>query len=381
MHVLRGSACLYIVAVAALAGCGAPPPPTRTAVAACQALGDAPIVARSPFRDTIVLPEDVDPRNGLAFAATAIVTFDQAVGRVAAVDTAGEMRWTYGRTGDGPGEIARLFSTRISSMPGTQWVATDDGYIVVFDGRTFFSFSADGALVRSWSADALNAGRIGFARRLRIRGERAYIDMLGMATRGRAEGDSAAPRRGEIFESDSAATRLVASLDLPALPVNKAGTISDGLAQAKPRWDLQRNCLVLTDGHSSRFVFVDIESGSSDTIDVGLPEWYIDVENANEETSGLTRGEMPEPTAPARVGELTLAADGVLWVRPAAQSARMEAGQVVWRYDIRTGVLTQDTVVAFPRYADRVGAVYGAIADSSERTTLVRVRIPEHGRR
>jgi len=378
VNVQRYSACLCFVAVTTLAGCGVPSPPTLTTVAACQALRDSVSLDESIFGDRVVLPEDVDPRNGLALAADAIITFDQAEGRVSAIDRAGNVRWTYGRSGDGPGEIARQFSTRISSMPGTQWVATDGGYIVVFDGRTFFSLSSDGALVHSWSADALNAGRVGFTRRLRIRGERAYVDMLGMATQGRAPGDSAAPRRGEIFASDSAATRLVASLELPALPVNKAGTISDGLAQAKPTWDLQRSCLVLTDGHTSRVVFMDIESGSSDTIDIGLPEWYLDVAKVNEATSGLTRGEMPEPTARARVSELILEADGVLWVRPAAQSARLEASQVVWRYDIRTGVLTQDTVVAFPRYADPAGRLYGSISDSSGRTTLVRVRIQKN---
>lgn len=381
MTVRRSSAFSCILAVAALASCGFPPPPTLTTVAACQALGNSVPVEGPHLGDTIVLPEAVDPRNGLALTATAIIAFDQAEGRVTAVDSAGKIRWVYGRTGDGPGEIAREFSTRFSSMPGTQWVASDHGHIVVFDGRTFFSLSEDGALVRRWSADALNAGRVGSTRRLRLRGQRAYLDMLAFATRRRVSSDSAAPRMGEIFASDSAETRLVATLELPALPVNEAGTISDGLAQAKPSWDLQRNCLALSDGHSSRIVFVDVESGASDTVDVGLPEWYIDVAKAIEASSGLTRGVMPEPTARARVGELTLAADGVVWVRPAAQDARIGAGQVVWRYDIRTGVLTQDTVVAFPRYADRSGGVYGVSEDSTGRTTLLRVRIRENARR
>lgn len=381
MRVWRVSACICIAALATLAGCDSAAPATLTTVAACQTLGNDVSRMEPHLPDTILLPEDIDSRNGLALTRDAIVTFDQAEGRVTAIGRAGEVRWTYGRTGDGPGEIAREFSTRIFSMPGTQWVATDDGYIVVFDGRTFLSLSDDGALARSWSADAVNAGRAGSSRRLRIRGERAYIDMLGMATQARAPGNSAVPRMGEVFSSDSAATRLVAALELPALPVNEAGTISDGLAQAKPRWDLQQSCLVLSDGHSSRFVFVNVESGESDTVDVGLPEWYIDVPKAIEATSGLTRGAMPEPTARARVGELTLAGDGVLWVRPAAQAARLEGGQVVWRYTIRTGVLTQDTVVVFPRYADRAGGVYGTIVDSSERTTLVRVRIPGNVRR
>lgn len=377
MELRRRSVWLCVAAVAALANCSAPPPPPLTTVAACRALGDSLSAEESQLGDTIVLPEDVDPRNGVALLTDAVVTFDQAEGRVIAIDRAGELRWTYGRTGDGPGEIARVFSTRFFSMPGTQWVAADKGHVAVFDGRTFFSLSEDGALMRSWSADGINAGHSGSVRRLRVRGEKAYIDLLSMTTGARNPDDSVAPRRAEILESDSATARLVASLELPALPVSTTGTISDGLAQAKPKWDLQRRCLVLTDGHSARFVFVDIESGSSDTVDVGLPEWYVDVAKANEETSGLTRGAMPEPTARARVGELTLAADGVLWVRPAAQAARLEESQVVWRYDLRSGVLTQDTVVAFPRYADRTGRVYGARTDSSGRTMLVRVRTPQ----
>lgn len=371
----------YIVIGAALAGCGASPSPKLTAVAACQLLGDVESAGRSFLADSVVLPEDVEPRNGLALTTDAIITFNQSEGRVSAIDSAGNVRWTYGRTGDGPDEIAREFSTRISSMPGTQWVATDGRHIAFFDGRSFFGLSDEGALIGTWSADGLGAGRVGSARRIRSRGEKVFVDIEVMPRRGRGPGDSAAPRRLEIFESDSTETRLVGSLDLPALPVNAAGTIADGLAQAKPRWDLQGNCLVLNDGHSSRVVFVDIELGVTDTVDIGLPEWYIDVAKASGEMNGLTSVVMPEPTALARVGDLALAADGVLWVRPAAQSARTDKGQVVWRYAVQSGHLTQDTVVAFPRAADGVGGTYGITTDDSGRTTLRRVSITDNTRR
>lgn len=378
MTVLRSSAHLCVLAVAAFGGCSAPPLPARTTVAACQALGNSPATARSALGDSITLPESVDPRYGLAIAGTTIVAFDQDDGRVTAVDSAGEILWTYGRTGNGPGEIARPFSTRFAGTRGAQWVDADQGRIVVFDGRSILVLSGDGALVKSWSADAINAGQVVWgARRVRLRGEEVYLDVEGATARTRVPGEPASSRRAEIVASDWAGTRIVAALELPQLPVNPAGTISDGLAQAKPKWDLQQNCLVFSDGHSSRVVFVDIESGQSDTVDLGLPEWYIDVAMANEETRGLTRGAMPEPTARARVGELTLAGDGVLWMRPSAQSAKVSGGQIVWRYFIQTGILTQDTVAAFPRYVDPRGGVFAAATDSNGRTSLMRLRVPE----
>lgn len=320
----------------------------------------------------------MDPRNAVAITTSTVATFDQNDGRVMAIDAQGRPRWTYGRSGNGPGEIARPNSSRIIGLIGAQWIAADGPRILVFDGRTFFLFTEDGALLRRWTADRVTTERGGVTRRLRLSGERAYLDLQHLAPRQRATSDSSTQRWFEVFESDSSSARLVAALALPALPESQAGGVADGLAEAKPQWDMQQRCLVLSDGHSSRLVFVDVDGGARDTVDIGLPEWFVDVGTANAQTQGLTPSgsAMPEPSARARIADLTLAVDGTLWLRPSAQSARSATGQVVWRYNLHTGVLTQDTVVAFPRYADQVGGVYGITSDSSGYTVLRRVRLP-----
>ncbi len=363
-----------LAALLVVTACAAPPERARTAVEACQQLGRA-TSASSLIGDVVPLPDDVDPRNAVAVAASAVVAFDQRDGRVTAFDGAGRVRWSYGRSGDGPGEIARPFSTRIIGVTGAQWVAADGERVLVFDGRTFFRFNQDGELATSWSAAGLAGDGVRWSRRVRVSGEQAYLDLQRMVPRAHETTDSSAGRWFEVFASDSSSTRLVAALELPALPTALGGGVADGLAQAKPLWDLQGDCLVLTDGHSSRFVLADVTSAQRDTVDIGLPEWYVDVGLVNKETQGLVQGgrPMPEPTARARIADLTLAADGTLWLRPAAQSARGTAGQVVWRYNLRTGVLSQDTVVAFPRYADETGAVYAITSDADGRTRLERI--------
>jgi len=374
---MRGSLPRYTVSALVIAvGCSTPPRAAVTTVAACQALGRTTPAAPSLIGDSVPLPDDIDPRNAVAITASTVATFDQNDGRVLALDHTGRPRWTYGRSGDGPGEIARPYSARIIGLVGAQWIAADGARVLIFDGQTFFVFSEDGALLHRWSADSLTAERGGVTRRLRLSGERAYLDLQHLAPRHRATSGSATQRWFEVFEIDSSSARLIARLALPALPISPAGGVADGLAEAKPQWDLQQRCLVLSDGHSSHLVFVDLDGGARDTVDIGLPDWFVDVASANEQTQGLTPSgsAMPEPSARARIADLTLAADGMVWLRPSAQSARSATGQIVWRYDLHTGVLTQDTVVAFPRYADQASGVYAVTSDSNGFTVLRRSR-------
>lgn len=357
------------------AACAAPAARAVTSVDACRHLGRAMPASASRFGDSVRLPDDVDPRNPATLAGSHFVTFDQRDGRVTAVDSAGRVRWSFGRSGDGPGEIARPFSTQVLGVVGARWVASQADRVVVFDGRTFFEFTEAGELTRQWTAKALVGDGVRWSRRLRLRGEHVYLDLMRTPRTTGAATDAVGHRLFEVFASDSSSAQLVAELALPALPSAPGVGMADGLAQAKPSWDLRGDCLVLTDGHSSRLVFVDVVSTRRDTVDIGLPEWFIDVGLANQETQGLVQGgrQMPEPTARARIAALTLSADGTLWLRPAAQQARLASGQVAWRYHLQTGMLTEDTVAAFPRIADEVGGAYGLSSTEDGHTLLQRI--------
>lgn len=299
-----------MVSVLAVA-CAAPSARAVTSVESCRQLGSVSANPTFRFGDLMRLPDEVDPRNPATLAGSHFITFNQADGRVTAVNSAGTVRWRVGRSGDGPGEIARPFSTQIMGVIGAQWIAAQADRVVVFDGRTFFEFTESGALTRQWRATSVFGDSTRVSRRIRVNEHHVYLDLMRAP---HVVAGTAGRRIVEVFASDTSSAQRVAEIELPALPSAPGVGMADGPAQAKPSWDLRGSCLVLSDGSSSRLIFVDVGSGQRDTVDIGLPEWFVDVALANQQTQGLVQGgrPMPEPSARARISDLTLSADGIL---------------------------------------------------------------------
>jgi hypothetical protein len=318
-------------------------------------------VSPSHYPDSIALHTDIDSRSATALGDSLLFAFDQAEGRVVAIGTDGDHRWRFGRTGDGPGEIARPFSQAIVGVLGAEWLTTDGSRVVLFDGRSVFYLSEQGALLERRNLREMLPGGRSTSRRIRAHHGAVLLDVRNDIVPRDSLAGSPAARTMRLYRLGPSGATSVATLLLPSLPRSPSGGVIDGVAEAKAAWDLSGDCVVMSDGHSDRFVFGDPARGHWDTVVVDLPELFADADVAADAMRGLLPpgAEVPAPAALARIAAMTLSADGVLWLRPSARSARSDAGELVWRYEIRTGALAQLQFNVFPRFVTPAGGVYG----------------------
>jgi hypothetical protein len=96
--------------------------------------------------------------------------------------------------------------------------------------------------------------------------------------------------------------------------------------QALPIWNMSGDCLVMTRGDGEEFVLMDLATNTYETISVELPE-ADSRERPDPEMDSMFEAmgaKIPDggPVAVARVIDLVVDPDGVLWVLPATRWPR-----------------------------------------------------------
>lgn len=369
MNTLR-TCCRWVVPLLlGLHGCRGETPATKSGSSVCSEW--APNVVTAWPSDTLTVPVEALPAGGIALSRSSVFVLDLAQGRVVRLDSTAHIIASFGRSGDGPGELARAHSTSIGYLTSPDWIAVRSESLFVFDGRSVHVLATDGTLLAQWSVGA-RAGA-GVSTRLRMLRNGIVVDVH----RGFDPSDRVRlirPNRSfRLIRVLPESVTVLAHFPLPPAPITAEGTIFEGPAEARPLWDVVGQCIVVIDGSSPTLTLIDTESGARETRLLPLPERFVDVKqaNANMPFEGMTVGPIPAPARPKRVSELTLDRAGWIWMRPTPPAPAPEAGIEVWRYHIPTGRFMFDTLPAFPRLLDASGRVVGVATDHSFVTRVI----------
>lgn len=337
---------------------------------ACADLTAAIDTQPSVSGDSILMPSEFDPSGGVAVDQSSYYVFDLLAARVIALRHGGDERWTAGRQGDGPGEFTR--SANLFRTGRSQWIAESAGELFVFDGRSVHTFDTSGGPLSSWNVGRAFTGMLGTSSRIRVSDASIVIDAVrtfGVSDAGKSV---LAAREFSLYRMRHDSMERLITIKLPELPRSPQGAVVDGLAQAKPSWDLDAGCVVISDGHSDSLVFGDLTTSTWDTVVYALPDEFRDAEEANAITAGVLRSgkETPLPTSLARVADVAIIPGGYLWLRPATRSSAAN-GELIWQIRLADGAFQRVRVSAFPTISSQ-GFGFGLVSDDSGRTMLIR---------
>lgn len=360
---------LCALALLAALACGDDP---RDVAADSEVCSDWPNRLPSTWpSDTLLLPEDVLSAGGIALSHANAFVLDLSLGRVVRLDSMARIVATFGRSGDGPGELARAHSTSIAFLTSPEWIAIRSESLFVFDGRSVHLLATDGTQLALWKV-AASAGA-GISTKMRPLGLGVVVDLH----RGFDPSDGLRgirPNRSfSLLRVRPESTQVLATFRLSPAPLTTQGMIFEGPAEARPQWDVVGRCVVVMDGSTPTLTLIDAETGSRATRVVPLPDRFFDFAQANAQArfEGMSGGPMPAPTLPKRISALMLDHAGWIWMRPTPPEPRPGWGVEVWRYHIPTGRFTIDTVAAYSRLLSASGGVVGLATDRELRTRVI----------
>jgi hypothetical protein len=317
------------------------------------------------------LPDGFDPSGGIAASASAVVAFDREAGSIAVLSEEFGTGETFGRIGDGPGEIARPGAGTLVSARSSDWVDVAGEEVYVLDGRTVQVFATDGKLMKYWSILPLG---FGFGSKLRHDAGSVLLDKKSRFPLRSDSNPESAGGSFTIFRSGASNIDTLVALALSPLPVSARGAIFEGPREARPSWDSRNSCLVVSDGYSDSVLVMNLRTRQKRHVRVAAILNAVEgVPPVDERLDDLGEVGAPAPSRPALVSAVFLGGDGWLWIRPAANAAALEGRQVVVRHHLKTGRSIIDTVWAFPRFLGSDGIPYAARADEGGRVGLKRV--------
>lgn len=381
---MRRSALLPIVLL--LAGCDGAPEPAASARPVAAVCVSRPEGSRwaGDYHGTAVFGDtDDEAMSGWMLAGIAVT--DSVV---YVLETDRSVLWLLrpdlsvigqvGQEGDGPGEW-RMFGASPYGGSMRRVSASKDG-VRLFDGRRVQQLDPRGRfrrMVVNGSSETLPS----MQSRLVFLGDTTFYsagghDPLSSAASGRAR----APRTNTGAVSDERqpwAVRMRADgddrlvLQLGLVPVRGRGGV--GPAQAVPKWDSNGKCAVASDGAEPLLVYAPI-GGRQDTVRVPLPERM----DRNENYAGKLDGISPpgvgldEPSAAARLIDLVLDPDGIVWLLPIQPDEPVPGGVEVIRVPLGGGVAVTDTVPAFPRAFGPPGVYYARVDGPDDEMLVAR---------
>lgn len=308
--------------------------------------------------------------GGIHASAHAVYVLDTGSARVMMFDHDLRTRGTFGRSGDGPGELGESVPSRAAADGGSRrWIDGVGDELVVFDGRRLSLFTTNGDFVRTLIRSTAEIGLTAFTNRIRSSDGTVLFaaggyDPFGGQQRSTADGPIMSIRQwneGKVHD--------VFQLRLPPLPAARDGVPFRGPRQALPLWDALGDCVALSDG-SQPFVVVTSPTRPSvaDTVWFELPP-VADASGHDEEVSGLLAAvgggsDMPEPTAVRRIWDMIFDPDGQLWILPAPARADAGSGIEVLRIALESGLTRVDTVPRFPEAFGPPGVYFATARDS-----------------
>ncbi|MCC6245631.1 MAG: hypothetical protein IT353_22560, partial [Gemmatimonadaceae bacterium] len=256
-------------------------------------------------------------------------------------------------------------SERLRKYP-VHWVDTKHDTIVVFDGRRISRFDVRAGYVDAYPVPSDVVGGIVAVGNVRI--WQGHV-LIGTYDTGMLPGSR---RRLVVRAVASDTSRVVAEMLLSPLPKTQAGQPFDGLAEAKPTWDLLGNCIVATDGHSDSLIVTDVVSGRAATLIVPLPRRFQSGAEKRE-TKLLGSSDVPLPHLQSRVRSIIANPNGWIWMLPSEPMAGLAPRVEVWRVHVLSRRLQVDTVPTFPLTWDNQGCGLGIRADANDEPQLIRM--------
>lgn len=353
---------------------------------ACQALGagqggttpaarDAgPSPSATPIPvEGLELAADVVPSAGLVLSGTDIFALDLALGHLWRLNPRGEVVGRYGRLGRGPGEFDAPGGGMTMGRGNFLGIAGDT--LIAFDARSVHRFTLDGRHLSTTPIAAKARGFLTQPRRMRVAHGAVITESERSIERDGGRAVVLPQRYFHVWQLVGDSASSIEMITLPQLPRAGAGGFFGSPAEAKPSWDVQSGCLAIIDGSSNRLVLGDLGTGVRDTLQLPLPDRFIDVAKANASipAEALPSGELPEPALLGRVVDLVLDPQGMLWLRPSQPDPLPADGIEVWLYDLRSRQFSIDTVPGLPFAFDATGKPFRITTDDEGVTRVLPV--------
>lgn len=290
--------------------------------------------------DWLHVVKDVVVDDGVAFV------FDAGRGRVVALNTEDltPVR-TFGRIGEGPGEIAREASVPAMMFyrPTLRYIGAEGGRVVLYDRRELQLHTDEGELLwqRPWPDDS-NMMLYGI-QNVDVLDDGTVIvmsdstEMVGPNPRRLRVSSVTGPREEPVLLRDR-------TLDLPLTTTRNR--------QANPVMASRGTCVVTTDGAEPYLHLLDVRTEAVDSL--RLPTFEVpDVEDEEGVViPGMARRDPAEidDRDVIRWVDMVVDPDGTIWVRKwVPRWLRYEPGNVnVVAVDIDDGSVTEFSLPAFP---------------------------------
>jgi hypothetical protein len=304
---------------------------------------------------------------GVAAVDSLVFVYDAPQSRVVMLDGRLQPVRSFGRKGQGPGELAPVMDRGRRGL-GWKWIDGSGDSLLVFDGTRLQFFSPDGrflvqglraAVDRGWVSDETPRLRYWQGRLLSTRG--GYDTPILRRPRDRYA--------WELVDVAGGHDRPIVSLRLAPLPAGHNKVPFLGPEQALPLWDAAGGCVVATDGTGAWLVRAALSGAGADTLALDLSPVRLPVVDREEiaRLMGMAgkggRAGYIEPTALRRLAALTIDPDGYAWLLPLQDSSHVPGGVEVVRISLSTGVADRDTVPAFPAEFGAPGVFYARTND------------------
>jgi hypothetical protein len=310
---------------------------------------------------------------GVAHAESVLVASDLSQPQVLILDPGLERARSFGRSGDGPGELAR-FSPQMLSVTSPDWTAVRGDTIIVYDGERLSKFALDGRHLGYIAREGELARLAPGESRLRATPEGVFFPIGGYLS------PETRPENPVPWSLKRLAGQMVygvLDLSLPALPRRQGGsTVRVGL-QAVPLWDVHGGCVIAADGQGRWLVRATTDGVNRDRIPVHLPDpRRSEAELAEERMlagqASPGRTKLPEPTALRRIQALIVDPDGFVWLLPVQPDWRAASELEVYLVSLATAETVVDTVPSFPKVFGSSGTYYGEIRGPDREVVLAR---------
>ncbi len=308
---------------------------------------------------------------GIAEEEGRVFVYDGPAARIHAFSR--DLGWLYsfGREGEGPGELNATSDRSRQHGLGWRWLTAQGNAVIVYDGRTLNMFSLDGQflrrLFRAGSVKGLWAG----SRRIATGSALLYY------------GNGGHDFSSQVYSPDSPTFSVHAirdgrvmpflALRLTSLPRLRDGATFSGPREARPLWDARGDCLVASDGGSPSLVKVSVSGGQTDTLVMSLPKWNPPKHRRNQDVAAYIGEQLPRPSTPRRFEALALDPDGYVWLLPVSPPNANSFS--VYIVSLASGQIDTATVPAFPREFSVPGSYYSVVMDTFDVQTVVKYRL------
>lgn len=304
---------------------------------------------------------------GVAVVDSLVFVYDAPQSRVVMLDDQLRPVRSFGRRGQGPGELASVMDRGRRGI-GWKWIDGSGDSLLVFDGTRLQFFSPDGRFLVQGSRAALDRGwvsdetpRLHYWRGRLLSTQGGYDTPILRRPRDRYT--------WELIDIAGGNARPIVSLRLTPLPAGPNDVPFLGPEQALPLWDAAGGCVVATDGTGAWLVRATVTGGRTDTLALDLPSVRLPTVD-REEVARLMRmagkgGPAPyiEATALRRLEALAIDPDGYAWLLPLQDSSHVPGGVEVVRISLSTGAAERDTVPQFPAEFGAPGVFYARTND------------------